>query len=235
MSQVKETIDRETIETAKSLENYKYGFTTDIETEKAPKGLNEDTVRFISAKKEEPEWLLEWRLKAFERWLTMDEPEWAMVNYPPINYQDHYYYAAPKSGSKYESIDDVPEEILKDFEKLGIPLKEAEVLLGVKGAAASAAEGRNADGQNGGAPKVAVDAVFDSVSVATTFKKELENAGVIFMSISEAVREHPDLVRKYLGTVVPTSDNFFATLNSAVFSDGTFVYVPEGVKSPMVG
>ncbi len=228
MTQAKETIDRETIETAKSLETYKYGFTTDIETEKAPKGLNEDTVRFISAKKEEPEWLLEWRLKAFERWLTMEEPTWAMVNYPPIDYQDHYYYAAPKSGSKYESIDDVPEEILKDFEKLGIPLKEAEVLLGVKGAAASAAEGRNAN-----APKVAVDAVFDSVSVATTFKKELEKAGVIFMSISEAVREHPDLVRKYLGTVVPTSDNFFATLNSAVFSDGTFVYVPEGVRCPM--
>ncbi|MEM9169969.1 MAG: Fe-S cluster assembly protein SufB [Pseudomonadota bacterium] len=228
MSQVKEAIDLETVETAKALETYKYGFTTDIETEKAPKGLNEDTVRFISAKKDEPEWLLEWRLEAFRRWLTMEEPTWAMVDYPEIDYQDHYYYAAPKSGSKYESIDDVPEEILKDFEKLGIPLKEAEVLLGVKGAAGSAAEGRTAE-----APKVAVDAVFDSVSVATTFKEELAKAGVIFMSISEAVREHPQLVRKYLGTVVPTSDNFFATLNSAVFSDGTFVYVPEGVRCPM--
>ena len=229
MSEVKDSISKETVETAKSLETYKYGFSTDIETEKAPKGLSEDTVRFISAKKEEPAWLLEWRLEAFRRWLKMEEPTWAMVDYPAIDYQDHYYYAAPKAGSKYESIDDVPEEILKDFEKLGIPLREAEVLLGVKGAAASAAEGRNA----GDGPKVAVDAVFDSVSVATTFQAELAKAGVIFMSISEAVREHPDLVRKYLGTVVPTSDNFFATLNSAVFSDGTFVYVPEGVRCPM--
>ena len=229
MSEVKDTISKETVETAKSLETYKYGFTTDIETEKAPKGLNEDTVRFISAKKEEPEWLLEWRLEAFRRWLKMEEPTWAMVDYPEIDYQDAYYYAEPKAGAKYDSIDDVPEEILKDFEKLGIPLREAEVLLGVKGAAASAAEGRNA----GDAPKVAVDAVFDSVSVATTFQEELAKAGVIFMSISEAVREHPELVRKYLGTVVPTSDNFFATLNSAVFSDGTFVYVPEGVRCPM--
>ncbi len=216
MSEVKESISRETVETAKALETYKYGFTTDIETEKAPKGLNEETVRFISAKKEEPQWLLDWRLEAFQRWLTMEEPTWAMVDYPAIDYQDHYYYAAPKTGAKYKSIDDVPQEILEDFEKLGIPLKEAEVLLGVEGA-----------------PKVAVDAVFDSVSVATTFRKELEKAGVIFMSISEAVREHPELVRKYLGTVVPASDNFFATLNSAVFSDGTFVYVPEGVKCPM--
>ena len=212
----KDTIDRETVETAQSLETYKYGFTTDIETEKAPKGLNEDIVRFISAKKEEPQWMLDWRLEAFARWKKMEEPDWAMVNYPKIDYQDHYYYAAPKTGAKYESIDDVPPEILADFEKLGIPLKEAEVLLGVEGA-----------------PKVAVDAVFDSVSVATTFREELAKAGVIFMSISEAVREHPELVRKYLGTVVPTSDNFFATLNSAVFSDGTFVYVPEGVRCPM--
>ncbi|MGF1544592.1 MAG: Fe-S cluster assembly protein SufB [Parvularculaceae bacterium] len=227
MSQVNERIDKDTVAAAKALETYKYGFTTDIETEKAPKGLNEDTVRFISAKKEEPQWLLDWRLEAFRRWLTMDEPDWAMVAYPPIDYQDHYYYAAPKTGAKYESIDDVPPEILADFEKLGIPLREAEVLLGVEGAAASAAEAR------AGSQKVAVDAVFDSVSVATTFKKELEKAGVIFMSISEAVREHSELVRKYLGTVVPTSDNFFATLNSAVFSDGTFVYVPEGVRCPM--
>ena len=228
MSEVKESISKETVETAKALETYKYGFTTDIESVKAPKGLNEDTVRFISAKKEEPEWLLEWRLEAFRRWLTMEEPTWAMVKYPAIDYQDAYYYSEPTTGAKYESIDDVPPEILADFEKLGIPLKEAEVLLGVEGAGQSPGEARTAAG-----PKVAVDAVFDSVSVATTFKKELEKAGVIFMSISEAVREHPELVRKYLGTVVPTSDNFFATLNSAVFSDGTFVYVPEGVRCPM--
>ncbi|MAW81021.1 MAG: Fe-S cluster assembly protein SufB [Parvularcula sp.] len=236
MSEIKESISKDTVETAKSLETYKYGFTTDIESVKAPKGLNEDTVRFISAKKEEPEWLLEWRLEAFRRWLTMKEPEWAMVHYPPIDYQDHYYYSEPTSGAKYESIDDVPPEILADFEKLGIPLREAEVLLGVEGAGQSPGEARtHPDGApNGGnGSKVAVDAVFDSVSVATTFKKELQKAGVIFMSISEAVREHPDLVRKYLGTVVPTSDNFFATLNSAVFSDGTFVYVPEGVRCPM--
>ncbi|MEZ5895093.1 MAG: Fe-S cluster assembly protein SufB [Parvularculaceae bacterium] len=216
MSEARERIDKSTIETAKSLETYKYGFTTAIESEKAPKGLSEDTVRFISAKKEEPQWLLDWRLKAFERWLKMDEPTWAMIDYPKIDYQDHYYYAAPKTGAKYKSLDDVPPEILADFEKLGISLKETEVLLGVEGA-----------------PKVAVDAVFDSVSVATTFRAELAKAGVIFMSISEAVHEHPELVNKYLGTVVPTSDNFFATLNSAVFSDGTFVYVPEGVRCPM--
>ena len=231
MSEVKESISKETVETAKSLETYKYGFTTDIESVKAPKGLSEDTIRYISAKKEEPEWMLEWRLAAYQRWLTMEEPSWAMVDYPEIDYQDAYYYAEPKSGAKYESIDDVPEEILADFEKLGIPLREAEVLLGVKGAGASPGEART--NPNGNAPKVAVDAVFDSVSVATTFQNELKKAGVIFMSISEAVREHPELVKKYLGTVVPTSDNFFATLNSAVFSDGTFVYVPEGVRCPM--
>ena len=232
MSQVKESIDQATVETAKALETYKYGFETDIETVKAPKGLSEDTVRFISAKKEEPEWMLTLRLEAFRRWQKMEEPDWAMVDYPEIDYQDAYYYAEPKAGAKYDSIDDVPEEILKDFEKLGIPLREAEVLLGVKGAANSAAEGRTAD-NSAAKPKVAVDAVFDSVSVATTFQNELKKAGVIFMSISEAIREHPDLVRKYLGTVVPASDNFFATLNSAVFSDGTFVYVPEGVRCPM--
>ncbi|MGE0409937.1 MAG: Fe-S cluster assembly protein SufB [Amphiplicatus sp.] len=216
MSEVKETIDRAAVEAAKALETYKYGFTTNVESEKAPKGLNEDVVRFISAKKEEPQWMLDWRLEAFRRWLKMEEPRWAMVSYPAIDYQDAYYYSAPKTGAKYKSIEDVPPEILADFEKLGIPLKEAETLLGVEGA-----------------PKVAVDAVFDSVSVATTFRKELEKAGVIFMSISEAIREHSDLVRKYLGSVVPVSDNFFATLNSAVFSDGTFVYVPEGVRCPM--
>ena len=216
MSETPTRIDPSTIDAAKALETYKYGFTTNIESEKAAKGLTEETVRFISTKKEEPEWLLDWRLKAFERWLKMEEPKWAMVNYPPIDYQDHYYYAAPKTGAKYKSLDDVPPEILADFEKLGISLKETETLLGVEGA-----------------PKVAVDAVFDSVSVATTFRETLAKAGVIFMSISEAVREHGDLVKKYLGTVVPTSDNFFATLNSAVFSDGTFVYVPAGVRCPM--
>ncbi|HCE21426.1 MAG TPA: Fe-S cluster assembly protein SufB, partial [Hyphomonas sp.] len=225
---VKDSIDQGTVDAAKALEseNYSAGFVTDIEMDMAPKGLSEDTIRFISAKKEEPEWLLEWRLAAYRRWLTMEEPTWAMVNYPTINYQDYYYYAAPKSGAKYESIDDVPKEILETYEKLGIPLREAEVLLGVEGAAETAATARET-------PRVAVDAVFDSVSVATTFRKELEKAGVIFMSISEAVHEYPDLVKKYLGTVVPQSDNFFATLNSAVFSDGTFVYVPKGVRCPM--
>jgi Fe-S cluster assembly protein SufB len=209
-------IDKRTVEAAKALETYKHGFVTKIESEKAPKGLSEDTIRFISAKKEEPQWMLDWRLEAYRRWLTMEEPEWARVKYPPIDFQDHYYYAAPKTGAKYKSIDEVPPEILADFEKLGISLKETEILLGVEGA-----------------PKVAVDAVFDSVSVATTFRKELAKAGVVFMSISEAIREHGELVKKYLGTVVPVSDNFFATLNSAVFSDGTFVYVPAGVKCPM--
>ena len=216
MSETTTRIDKSTIDAARALETYKYGFTTNIESEKAPKGLCEETVRYISAKKDEPQWMLDWRLGAFERWKTMEEPTWAMVKYPAIDYQDAYYYSAPKTGAKYKSLADVPAEILADFEKLGISLKETETLLGVAGA-----------------PKVAVDAVFDSVSVATTFRAELAKAGVIFMSISEAIREYPDLVRKYLGTVVPTSDNFFATLNSAVFSDGTFVYVPPGVRCPM--
>ena len=224
----KDSIDKATVAAAKALEseNYSAGFSTDIDMEMAPKGLNEDTIRFISAKKEEPEWLLEWRLKAYERWLTMEEPDWAMVNYPKIDYQDYYYYAAPSDGAKYESIDDVPPEILETYEKLGIPLREAKVLLGVEGADETAAEARET-------PRIAVDAVFDSVSVATTFQKELKQAGVIFMSISEAVHEYPELIKKYLGTVVPQSDNYFATLNSAVFSDGTFVYVPKGVRCPM--
>jgi len=219
---------KETVDDVKKLEadKYKYGFSTEIEQEFAPKGLNEDIVRFISEKKGEPDWMLDWRLKAYARWLKMDEPDWALLNYPAIDYQDAYYYAAPKTGASYESLDDVPKELLETYEKLGIPLREQEVLLGVKGAAETAAEARET-------PRVAVDAVFDSVSVATTFKKELEKAGVIFMSISEALREHPELVRKYLGSVVPPTDNFFATLNSAVFSDGTFVYVPEGVRCPM--
>jgi len=219
---------KETIEDVKQLEadKYKYGFTTAIETELAPKGLSEDVVRYISAKKDEPEWMLDWRLDALKRFEAMEEPKWAKVHYPPIDFQDIHYFAAPKAGAKYESIDDVPEEILKDFAKLGIPLKEQEVLLGVKGAAESAAEAREK-------PRVAVDAVFDSVSVVTTFKEELAKAGVIFCSISEAMRDHPELVKKYLGSVVPATDNFYATLNSAVFSDGSFVYVPPGVRCPM--
>ncbi len=224
----KDSIDAETVEGVRALEadKYKYGFETDIEQEFAPKGLSEDTIRFISAKKDEPDWMLERRLEAFTRWQAMDEPTWAMVDYPKIDYQDAYYYAAPTGKTKYESIDDVPEEILKDFEKLGIPLREAEVLLGVKGAAESAAEAREK-------PRVAVDAVFDSVSVVTTFKDELAKAGVIFMSISEAIREHPELVKKYMGSVVPVTDNFFAALNNAVFSDGSFVYIPPEVRCPM--
>ncbi len=209
---------QETVDQVRSLDvdQYKYGFFTEIETEKAPKGLTEDTVRFISAKKNEPEWLLEWRLDAFRRWQTMREPDWARVSYPPIDYQDLYYYAAPKAKEAL-SIDDIDPEILATYEKLGIPLRERDALLGIES----------------GATKVAVDAVFDSVSVATTFKEELARAGVIFMPISEAVREHPELVKKYLGSVVPVTDNYFATLNSAVFSDGSFVYVPKGVRCPM--
>ena len=218
MSAVKETIDPGTVAAARALEaeKYKHGFVTDLEQELAPPGLNEEIVRYISAKKGEPDWMLAWRLEAFQRWQTMEEPTWALVHYPPIDYQAARYYAAPKSGAKYKSIEDVDPEILETYKKLGIPLKEQEVLLGVEGA-----------------PRVAVDAVFDSVSVVTTFKAELAKAGVIFCSFSEAVREHPELVRKYLGSVVPTSDNFFATLNSAVFSDGSFVYVPPGVRCPM--
>jgi Fe-S cluster assembly protein SufB len=192
-------------------EKYKYGFFTDIEMDKAPKGLSEDIVRFISAKKNEPEWMLEWRLEAYRRWLEMREPNWARVHYPPIDYQDLYYYAAPKSQADGpQSLDDVDPKLLETYQKLGIPLSEQKMLAGV-----------------------AVDAVFDSVSVATTFKEKLTEAGVIFCPISEALREHPELVQKYLGTVVPSTDNFFATLNSAVFSDGSFVYVPKGVHCPM--
>jgi Fe-S cluster assembly protein SufB len=220
---------QETIERVRRIDvdQYKYGFVTDIESEKAPKGLSEDIVRFISAKKSEPEWMLNWRLDAYKRWLTMREPTWARVNYPKINYQDYYYYAAPKKKA-LASLDEVDPEILKTYEKLGIPLREQEILAGV------VRPSEDGDGAEARAySKVAVDAVFDSVSVATTFKEELARAGVIFMPISEALREHPDLVKKYLGTVVPVSDNFFATLNSAVFSDGSFVYVPPGVRCPM--
>lgn len=200
-------------------QKYKYGFTTDIEADTAPKGLNEDTIRFISAKKGEPEWLLEWRLKAYQHWLTMEEPEWAMVDFPKIDYQDSHYYSAPKTTGKPKSLDEVDPELIKTYEKLGIPLKEQAILAGVEGA--------------GDIPAIAVDAVFDSVSVATTFKKKLEEKGIIFCAISEAVREHPELVRRYLGSVVPYSDNYYATLNCAVFTDGSFVYIPKGVRCPM--
>lgn len=229
VTDIRDSISKETVETARSLETYRYGFSTGIGSVKPPKGLDEETVRFISARKEEPGWLLEWRLKNFSRWKNLKEPSWAGVRYPAIDYQDIYYYSEPESGAKYDSVDDVPPEILADFEKLGIPLREAEVLLGVRGAHATPGEART----GAGTKPVAVDAVFDSVSVATTFRDTLEKAGVIFMPISEAVIKHPELVRKYLGTVVPPSDNFFASLNSAVFSDGTFVYVPEGVRCPM--
>lgn len=191
-------------------QDYKWGFHTDIEQELAPVGLDEDTVRLISEKKGEPEWMLEWRLKAFRHWLTMREPTWANIHYDPIDYQAIHYYAAPKPKEGPKSLDEVDPEILSTYEKLGIPLEEQKMLAGV-----------------------AVDAVFDSVSVATTFKDKLAEAGVIFCSMSEAVREHPELVKKYLGTVVPPNDNFFAALNAAVFSDGSFVYVPKGVRCPM--
>jgi Fe-S cluster assembly protein SufB len=222
---LREGVDRQTIETVEAMAGaYKHGWSTDIETEFAPKGLNEDIVRLISEKNGEPEWLLAWRLDAFRRWQQMEEPTWAMVRYPPIDYQDQYYYARPKAlAKKPKSLDEVDPKLLATYAKLGIPLKEQMVLAGVEGAEGAAAEGR----------RVAVDAVFDSVSVGTTFKEELKKAGVIFCSISEAVKEHPELVRKYLGSVVPPSDNFFATLNSAVFSDGSFVYVPPGVRCPM--
>ncbi len=209
---------KQTVEHVASLEadKYKHGFVTDIAQDFAEKGLNTDTVRFISAKKNEPQWMLDWRLAAFERWLELEEPKWAKLNFPRIDYQDLYYYAAPSTKEGPLSLDEVDPELLATYAKLGIPLREQEVLAGVKGA-----------------PRYAVDAVFDSVSVVTTFKKELAEAGVIFCSMSEAVREHPELVRQYLGTVVPTSDNYFACLNAAVFSDGSFVYVPPGVRCPM--
>jgi Fe-S cluster assembly protein SufB len=224
---------QETIERVRRIDvdQYKYGFVTDIESDKAPKGLSEETVRFISAKKSEPEWMLAWRLDAYRRWLTMREPTWARVEYPKINYQDFYYYSAPKKKA-LASLDEVDPEILRTYEKLGIPLREQKILAGVVENKGDVSEGDEPATGNGYG-RVAVDAVFDSVSVATTFQEELKKAGVIFMPISEALREHPDLVKKYLGTVVPISDNFFATLNSAVFSDGSFVYVPPGVRCPM--
>ena len=219
--QVKDGVDAETVEAVKALSGaYKYGWNTEIEMEYAPKGLSEDIVRLISSKNEEPEWMLDWRLDAYHRWLKLTEPDWAMVDYPKIDFQDQYYYARPKSmEEKPKSLDDVDPKLLETYKKLGIPLKEQALLAGVE-----APEGER---------RVAVDAVFDSVSVGTTFQAELMKAGVIFCSISEAIREHPELVRKYLGTVVPVSDNYYATLNSAVFSDGSFVYIPSGVRCPM--
>ena len=221
---------QETVERVRRLDvdQYKYGFVTDIESDKAPKGLSEDIVRFISAKKNEPEWMLAWRLDAYRRWLTMREPLWARVNYGPIDYQDLYYYSAPKKKDGPKSLDEIDPEILKTYDKLGIPLREREALLGVQRPAGED-DGEGASGYG----RVAVDAVFDSVSVATTFQAELAKAGVLFMPISEALHKHPDLVKKYLGSVVPVTDNYFATLNSAVFSDGSFVYVPPGVRCPM--
>ena len=206
-----------TIEHVKRIDvdQYKYGFTTDIESIKAPKGHSEDIVRYISERKNEPAWMLEWRLDAYRRWLVMSEPEWAKVHYPKIDYQDLYYYSAPKGTEGPKTIDDVDPQLLETYKKLGIPLREQEMLAGVQ------------------TSKIAVDALFDSVSVVTTFKKELRQAGVIFCSISEALQEHPELVRQYLGTVVPQTDNYYACMNSAVFSDGSFVYVPPGVRCPM--
>lgn len=232
MPAVQETIDQVRLI---DVDQYKYGFETEIEMDKAPKGLNEDIIRFISAKKDEPQWMLDWRLEAFERWKTLDEPTWARVDYPKIDFQDIHYYAAPKSTPGPTSLAEVDPELLRTYEKLGIPLREQEILAGVREAGEPSPDELDDDGNVIQLPKrkVAVDAVFDSVSVVTTFKEELAKAGVIFCSISEAIREHPELVKKYLGSVVPTSDNFYATLNSAVFTDGSFVFVPKGVRCPM--
>ena len=205
------SIDIQTKKTFKSAtEKYKYGFITDIESDRAPKGLNESIVRLISSKKKEPEWLLDWRLRSYNAWKKMSEPKWPNVKYPKIDYQNSYYYAAPKSKKKLKNLDEVDPAILSTYEKLGIPIEEQKRLTGV-----------------------AVDYVFDSTSVATTFKEKLSELGIIFCSFSDAVQSHPDLVKKYLGSVIPYTDNYFATLNSAVFSDGSFVYIPAGVKCPM--
>ncbi|MEP0189326.1 MAG: Fe-S cluster assembly protein SufB [Erythrobacter sp.] len=209
-------MDQDAKDAAAAAAEYEHGWSADIDTEFAEKGLSEDTVRFISGKKGEPQWMLDWRLKAFRIWETLEEPDWAKVGYPKIDYQDAYYYAAPTKKIELDSLDDLDPDIKAVYDKLGIPLGEQEVLAGVKGA-----------------KKVAVDAVFDSVSVATSFREELLRAGVIFLSISEAIKQYPELVKKWLGRIVPTRDNYFACLNSAVFSDGTFVYVPEGVRCPM--
>ena len=226
MAAVQETIDQVRL---LDVDQYKYGFETEIETDLAPKGLDEDIIRFISAKKDEPEWMLEWRLGSFRRWLTLTEPNWARVDYPKIDFQDIHYYAAPKNQTGPRSLDEVDPELLRVYEKLGIPLREQEILAGVQKDVDSEEPSDNVYASG----RVAVDAVFDSISVVTTFKEELAKSGVIFCSISEAVREHPELVKKYLGTVVPTTDNYYATLNSAVFTDGSFVYIPKGVRCPM--
>ena len=216
------TVESETLEAVQSVtqSGYKWGFETAIEMDLAPKGLNEDIIRLISERKEEPAWMLAWRLKAYEAWLTMEEPHWARVDHPPIDYQDLHYYAAPKKKAGPRSLDEVDPELLKMYEKLGIPLKERAILAGV-------------DPDTVENNQIAVDAVFDSVSVATTFQATLQKAGVIFCPISEAVRNHPDLVKQYLGTVVPVGDNYFAALNSAVFTDGSFCFIPKGVRCPM--
>ncbi|KFE33499.1 Fe-S cluster assembly protein SufB [Thioclava atlantica] len=222
--EVREGVDRETVETVQNMGAYKYGWNTEIEMEYAPKGVNEDIVRLISEKNNEPEWMTEWRLKAFARWQDMKMPEWALLDIPEIDFQDQYYYARPKSMvEKPKSLEEVDPKLLATYEKLGIPLKEQMILAGVEGA----------EDMVPGDRQVAVDAVFDSVSVGTTFKEKLAEAGVIFCSISEAIQDHPELVKKYLGSVVPQADNFYAALNSAVFSDGSFVYVPPGVRCPM--
>jgi Fe-S cluster assembly protein SufB len=233
MAAVQETIDQVR---RLDVDQYKYGFETVIESDTAPKGLDESTVAFISAKKGEPQWMLDWRLDAFARWKTLESPSWARLDHPPIDYQDIHYYSAPKSMGGPASLDEVDPELLRTYERLGIPLREQEILAGVvkpKSDPAAVRFDENGDEIEAVERRVAVDAVFDSVSVATTFQAELKRAGVLFMPISEAIREHPDLVRQYLGTVVPVSDNFFATMNSAVFTDGSFVYVPPGVRCPM--
>ncbi|MDB5505634.1 MAG: sufB [Devosia sp.] len=214
---LKDNIDRETVDKVLALDvdKYKYGFSSDIESDMAPKGLSEDTVRFISKKKNEPQWMLDWRLDAYQRWLTMTEPNWAKVHYPKLDFQDMYFYAAPKSTPAPKSLADVDPALIAMYDKLGVPLREREILAGVE------------------RPNVAVDAVMDSVSVVTTFREELAKVGIIFCSISEAIREHAELVQKYLGSVVPVTDNYYATLNSAVFTDGSFVYIPKGVRCPM--
>ena len=224
--EVRDVIDKETLSAVKSVgDTYKYGFSTDIETEYAPLGLNEDIVKLISGKNNEPEWMLEWRLKAFNRWKKLKQPDWALLKIPKIDFQNQYYYARPANmKEKPKSLDEVDPKLLETYSKLGIPLTEQKKLAGV------VEENPERESAN---RKVAVDAVFDSVSVGTTFKEELRSAGVIFCSISEAIKEYPDLVKKYLGSVVPITDNFFACLNAAVFSDGSFVYIPEGVRCPM--
>jgi Fe-S cluster assembly protein SufB len=228
MPAVQETIDQVR---KIDVDQYKYGFESDIEMDVAPKGLSEETIRMISAKKDEPQWMLDWRLNAYRRWLTMEGPTWARVDYPKIDFQDIHYYAAPKNQTGPKSLDEVDPELLRVYEKLGIPLREQEILAGVQKDETDEDGFANDNVYKSG--RVAVDAVFDSISVVTTFKKELAAAGVIFCSISEAVREHPELVQKYLGSVVPTTDNFYATLNAAVFTDGSFVFVPKGVRCPM--